>query len=62
MRASPFYMLALGKESLLVGTLCDGEVLTTPLLEAPQPRVQALPILGKRALPASSLDTHMKLT
>lgn len=60
MRASPFYMLALGKESLLVSTLCDG--VTTPLLEDPQPRVQALPILGKRALLASSLDAHMKLT
>lgn len=45
MRASPFCTLALGKRSLLASTVCDGKVSTIPLLEAAQPRVQALAVL-----------------
>lgn len=55
MRASPFCTLALGKRSLLASTVRDGEVSTIPLLEAAQPRVQALAVLGKRELLAGSL-------
>lgn len=62
MWASPFCTLALGKRSLLASTVCDGEVSTIPLLEAAQPRVQALAVLGKRELLAGSLDAHIDFT